>query len=188
MRISKGRDFYDDYSDDADDDLAEDEEKQLRFPERIVGRSAELERIEAAYRAFCVGGERSAEDLPFLLISGCSGSGKSKLVSGFRDQLLAMDEKERPLLLEGKYTQKLPGSETPSFSAILQALARLTVHLEQIMDAEERQRMISLVRVVCEPESTAIEPQLVHSKEVAGKSPLLRKQAIALGFGRSPVG
>jgi predicted ATPase len=161
MRLSKGRDFYDDeYSEDDEIyDDKEDEPRKLRFPERMVGRRNELARMEHLYDEFCRDEDRRTGDLPFLLVSGCSGTGKSTLVSCFRDQLLAKGDLNIPLFLAGKYDQNLPDQEAPAFSAILEAFTRLTDYLEQ-RDTEERQRLLLSIRAALGRDINAIQPLL----------------------------
>lgn len=163
MIIRPGRDFYDDAYSDDDDRIyveKEDEPKKLCFPQRIIGRTDELERIKDCYREFCCETDRRSGDLPFLLNSGFPGTGKSKLVSGFRNQLMAMEEMKKPLFLEGKYHPILLDQEPPTLSAILEAFARLADHLHNIEQTDEKQRLISSIKDALGHDINAVETLL----------------------------
>jgi hypothetical protein len=68
MRLSKGRDFYDDEYSEGDEiyDDKEDEPRKLCFPERMVGRRNELARMQHFYDELCRDADRRTGDLPFF--------------------------------------------------------------------------------------------------------------------------
>eukprot|EP00980_Cylindrotheca_fusiformis_P023305 scaffold10344_cov128-Cylindrotheca_fusiformis.AAC.1 len=123
MKVSSGREFYDDgYSDDEKEEL----ENRLSFPQhRLYGRASEMEKLTSMYNSL---GSAVTEDdhpiPPFVVVSGFAGAGKSTLVNSFARDL---DDQAKQGIIEpfffisGKYDQRNERSDLP-FSAIVRAL------------------------------------------------------------------
>mmetsp|Transcript_2203 Transcript_2203/g.4963 ORF Transcript_2203/g.4963 Transcript_2203/m.4963 type:complete len:1063 (-) Transcript_2203:91-3279(-) len=171
MKIREGREFYDDSYEPAGEDYddKEDELKKLTFPERMVGRAKELEQLHQLYGKFCGDMNRESEKLPFLTISGCSGAGKSELVAGFRKELEQKQLKRKPLFLYGKYDQNLPGQESSTLAAILEAFVIFSKNLEQEEDSEEKKSILASLRAGMHDEIDTIEPLLPRLAKLLGK-------------------
>ncbi|CAJ1966152.1 unnamed protein product [Cylindrotheca closterium] len=162
VRIREGREFYDDLYETPDEDYddEEDELKKLTFPDQMVGRSKELEQLHQLYEKFCGEKKRESEKLPLLMISGWSGAGKSALVSGFRKELEHKQLKRKPLFLYGKYDQNLPGQESSTLAAILEAFVIFSKNLEQEEDLEEKTSILASLRAGMHDDIETIEPLL----------------------------
>ena len=89
--LSGGRDFYDDGYEEDDKGL----ENRIRFdPEKFYGRNEELQTLHRLFSSLnsqtnapTVSGESKLCGIPVALVSGYSGTGKSKLVYRFIDEL-----------------------------------------------------------------------------------------------------
>eukprot|EP00980_Cylindrotheca_fusiformis_P007764 scaffold1648_cov115-Cylindrotheca_fusiformis.AAC.19 len=119
MKISSGREFYDDgYSDDEKEEL----ENRLVFPQhRLYGRASEMGKLTSLYNSL-----GSQPVPPFVVVSGFRGAGKSTLVNNLARDL---DDKAKQGIIEplffisGKYDQRNERSDLP-FSAIVRALEK----------------------------------------------------------------
>ncbi|WP_460033914.1 diguanylate cyclase, partial [Megalodesulfovibrio paquesii] len=122
------------------------------FPERIVGRSRELQQLLGLYEqistsaAAVPGGSRSA----VVMVAGASGVGKTSLVREFGRAVAARGG----VVVSGKYDQY---SRAVPFSGLIQALSQLIRHILTLGDAAIaawKARILNAVgqsgRVLCE--------------------------------------
>eukprot|EP00980_Cylindrotheca_fusiformis_P021635 scaffold8505_cov130-Cylindrotheca_fusiformis.AAC.1 len=143
MKVSSGREFYDDgYSDDEKEEL----ENRLSFPQhRLYGRASEMEKLTLLFNNL---GRAVTEDdphpvPPFVVISGFAGAGKSTLVNNFArdlDDRAKQGRIEPFFFISGKHDERDERSDLP-FSAIVRALETFFLQLMNEGNPEEIEKL-----------------------------------------------
>ena len=137
----------------------------------FVGRSAELKRLRTLFREFLEEGESK-----YALISGESGSGKSRLAREFEEQL-AQEFGEACVVVHARYLEGNAAALTPIVNAFTATLTQQE-HLKQLLKGLKLLKPTHLDLGTLSGESQEIEPPplqvlLDSLSEIAKRFPLI---------------